>query len=60
MNTRWLTLREAAQYIRLSYNTAKKVWPGWTQHGVTPHRLGKKLIFDSKQLDKFVQAHRIQ
>ena len=49
----YLTLRQAAKYLGVSYPTAKRDWPFWTQHGVKPKRYkgGTRLRFKAQELD---------
>lgn len=57
MNERWLTLRDVAKYLRISYSHAIRTWPSWEVHGVKAYRPGgKKILFDQRQIDKMIQT----
>jgi len=57
MNERWLTLREVASYMKISYYHAARIWPSWENMGVKAYRPGgKKILFDIRQIDKMIQT----
>lgn len=59
MTQKWMTLKEAAQYLRCSYAKAKADWASWEKFGVKAHRMGNRILFSVRELDQLVEAHQI-
>jgi hypothetical protein len=57
MTTRLLTVREAAQALRLSPGSlASRAFRA--RHRIPSVRLGRRLVFDARTLDEFIAANR--
>lgn len=62
MEKTYLTMREAAEYIGLSYNTIKrrKRWMNWQKFGVDAYCPAGKIIFKRTDLDRMVESSRVE
>ena len=57
--TNWLYLKEASEYLRMSYTKAKIDWPSWEKYGVHASRMGRKVLFNIKELDRMLELNRV-
>ncbi len=56
METRWLTVIEAAQYLKMGRSTVYKL----AQEGKLPtHKVGRQWRFDAKELDEWVKSGKL-
>lgn len=56
---RWMSLKEAAEYCRMAYQTARIKWPSWSKHGVHAYKLGRRPIFKASELNRMIELHRV-
>ena len=55
METTWLTVIEAAQYLKMGRSTDYKL----AQEGKLPtHKVGRQWRFDAKKLDKWLKSRK--
>jgi len=60
MDKKYLTLREAGEYVGVAYKTARMKWPIWKEkHGVRVYKLTRKPLFNKADLDRMVQKHLV-
>ena len=53
METKWLTVIEAAQYLKMGRSTVYKL----AQEGKLPaHKVGRQWRFDAKELDTWIKS----
>ena len=56
METKWLTVIEAVQYLRMDRSTVYKL----AQEGKLPtHKVGRQWRFDAKELDKWLKSGKL-
>jgi len=55
----YLTLKEAAEYMRMAYQTARIKWPSWSKFGVHAYKIGRRPIFKASDLDRMIELHRV-
>ena len=56
METKWLTVIEAAQYLKMGRSTIYKL----AQEGKLPaHKVGRQWRFDAKELDKWIRSGKL-
>ena len=56
METKWLTVIEAAQYLKMGRSTDYKL----AQEGKLPsHKLGRQWRFHAKELDKWLKSGKL-
>ena len=56
MDTKWLTVIEAAEYLKMGRSTVYKL----LREGRLPaHKAGREWRFDAKELDDFLKAGRL-
>jgi excisionase family DNA binding protein len=56
METKWLTVIEAAQYLKMGRSTVYKL----SQGGKLPtHKVGRQWRFDAKELDKWLKTGKL-
>lgn len=54
--TKWLTVIEAAHYLKMGRSTVYKL----AQEGKLPtHRVGRQWRFDAKELDKWIKSGKL-
>lgn len=58
---RYLNMREAAEYLGMSYSDVCAKWPDWDVYGCIPARRpgGRNLMFDRKELDRMVEQWKV-
>ena len=57
METKWLTLIEAAQHLTMARSTVYKFV---AQQGKLPtHKIGRQWRFDAKELDKWLKSGKL-
>lgn len=57
MPDRWMTTREAADYLRLTVDRVHRL----TSNGDIPHsRIGRSLRFDRLDLDAWMRSRRVE
>ncbi len=56
---RYLNLKEAAEYCRMAYKTARMNWRKWERFGVHASKLGRRPIFKASDLDRMIELHRV-
>lgn len=57
VDKKFLTMREAAERLGYSYDYFQQIWP--SLQGVQVSRIGRKLLFKTEDLDRYVEAHAI-
>ena len=56
METKWLTVIEAAQYLKMGRSTVYKL----AQEGKLPtHKVGRQWRFDAKELDTWLKSGKL-
>ena len=56
METKWLTVIEAAQYLKMGRSTVYKL----AQEGKLPtHKVGRQWRFDAKELDRWLKSWKL-
>lgn len=56
METKWLTLIEAAEYLKMGKSTMYKL----AQEGKLPtHKVGRQWRFDARELDKWLKSGKL-
>jgi len=56
METKWLTVIEAVQYLKMGRSTVYKL----AQEGKLPtHKVGRQWWFDAKELDKWLKPGKL-
>lgn len=56
---RYLNLKEAADYCRMAYSTARKRWPSWAIYGVHAHKIGRRPIFKASEINRMIELLRV-
>lgn len=57
--TKYVTLKEAAAYLHISYSHARKTWPSWEKMGVHAYRPFRNLLFDRNELEQAIKTSSV-